>query len=161
TELGIQGVPLNAGGEKLFLGLAATNSTDGKESIPFLDPKLDEQLEYDVAKLIYRLAAARKPVVGWLSPLPMGRDMDMPTGRPTPPWMVFSQIEQLYSLRSLDPTLTKIDDDVDVLVLVHPKALAPAALFAIDQFAMRGGHILAFVDPNAQSDQSGADPSNP
>src|SRR5215510_659603 len=35
TELGIQGVQLNAGGEKLFLGLAATNSTDGKESIPF------------------------------------------------------------------------------------------------------------------------------
>ena len=70
--------------------------------------------------------------------------------------MVYGQIEQLYTVRTLEPTLTRIDDDVDVLVLVHPKALPPAALYAIDQFAMRGGHVLAFVDPNAQADQSGA-----
>ena len=161
TELGVQGMQINAGGEKLYLGLAATNSTDGKEAIPFLDPKLDEQLEYDVAKLVYRLAAAKKPVVGWLSTLPMGGDFDMRTGRPSPPWAVYGQIEQLYALRTIEPSVTKIDADVDVLVLVHPKDLPPAALYAIDQFAMRGGHVLAFVDPNAQADQSGADPQNP
>jgi ABC-type uncharacterized transport system involved in gliding motility auxiliary subunit len=161
TELGVQGMQINAGGEKLYLGLAATNSTDGKEAIPFLDPKLDEQLEYDVAKLVYRLAAARKPVIGWLSTLPMGGDFDMRTGRPSPPWAVYGQIEQLYALRTIEPSVTKIDADVDVLVLVHPKDLPPAALYAIDQFAMRGGHVLAFVDPNAQADQSGADPQNP
>lgn len=161
TELGVQGMQISAGGGKLYLGLAATNSTDGKEAIPFLDPKLDEQLEYDVAKLVYRLAAGNKPVVGWLSSLPMGGDFDMRTGRPNPPWMVYGQIEQLYTLRVVEPTVTKIDDDVNVLVLVHPKGLPPAALYAIDQFAMRGGHILAFVDPNAQADQSGQDPNNP
>jgi ABC-type uncharacterized transport system involved in gliding motility auxiliary subunit len=161
TELGVQGMQINAGGEKLYLGLAATNSTDGKEAIPFLDPKLDEQLEYDVAKLVYRLAAAKKPVIGWLSSLPMGGDFDMRTGRPSPPWAVYGQIEQLYALRTIEPTVTRIDSDVDVLVLVHPKDLQPAALYAIDQFAMRGGHVLAFVDPNAQADQSGADPQNP
>ena len=161
TELGVQGMQINAGGEKLYLGLAATNSTDGKEAIPFLDPKLDEQLEYDVAKLVYRLAAAKKPVIGWLSSLPMGGDFDMRTGRPSPPWAVYGQIEQLYALRTIEPSVTKIDADVDVLVLVHPKDLPPAALYAIDQFAMRGGHVLAFVDPNAQADQSGADPQNP
>jgi ABC-type uncharacterized transport system involved in gliding motility auxiliary subunit len=161
TELGVQGMQINAGGEKLYLGLAATNSTDGKEAIAFLDPKLDEQLEYDVAKLVYRLAAAKKPVIGWLSSLPMGGDFDMRTGRPSPPWAVYGQIEQLYALRTLEPTVTQIDTDVDVLVLVHPKDLQPAALYAIDQFAMRGGHVLAFVDPNAQADQSGADPNNP
>jgi ABC-type uncharacterized transport system involved in gliding motility auxiliary subunit len=161
TELGVQGMQINAGGEKLYLGLAATNSTDGKEAIPFLDPKLDEQLEYDVAKLVYRLAAAKKPVIGWLSSLPMGGDFDMRTGRPSPPWAVYGQIEQLYALRTIEPTVTRIDADVDVLVLVHPRDLPPAALYAIDQFAMRGGHVLAFVDPNAQADQSGADPNNP
>jgi ABC-type uncharacterized transport system involved in gliding motility auxiliary subunit len=161
TELGITGTPISAGGEKLYLGLAGTNSTDGKESIPFLDPKLDEQLEYDVAKLIHKLSSTRKPVIGWLSSLAMSGDMDMQTGRPTPPWMVYSQVEQLYTVRSLEPTLTKIDSDIDVLVLVHPKDLSPAALYAIDQYVMHGGHILAFVDPNAQADHSGQDPNNP
>ena len=82
TELGISSVPVNASGEKLYLGLAATNSTDGKEAIPYLDPSLEEQLEYDVAKLIHKLSTARKPVVGWLSSLPMGGDFDMQSGRP-------------------------------------------------------------------------------
>jgi ABC-type uncharacterized transport system involved in gliding motility auxiliary subunit len=161
TELGISSVPISASGEKLYLGLAATNSTDGKESIGYLDPERDEQLEYDVAKLIYKLSSAKKPVIGWLSSLPMSGDFDMQTGQPRPPWAVYGQLEQLYTVRALEPTVTKIDADVDVLVLVHPKNLPPAALYAIDQFAMRGGHLLAFVDPTAQTDQSGADPNNP
>ncbi len=162
TELGVTSEQVNATGDRLFFGIAATNSTDGKEAIPALDPKLEEQLEYDVAKLIYKVSAAHKPVVGWLSSLPMQSDFDMQTGRPKPPWAVYGQVEQLYTVRNLQPTLTSIDADVDVLVLVHPKALTPAALYAIDQFAMRGGHILAFVDPNAQADQSSPpDPSNP
>jgi len=160
-ELGVQSVPLGATGDKLYLGLAATNSTDGKEAIAFLDPQSEEQLEYDVAKLIHKLSNAKKPVVGFLSSLPMQGDFDMQTGRPREGWVVYSQIEQLYTVQALEPTLTSIGNDVDVLVLVHPKALPPAALYAIDQFALRGGHILAFVDPNSQADQSGADPNNP
>ncbi len=161
NELGVNSMPISATGDKLYLGLAATNSTDGKEAIPYLDPQSEEQLEYDVAKLIHKLSSAKKPVIGWLSSLPMQGDFDMQTGRPRPPWVVYGQVEQLYTVRNLEPSLTKIDDDVDVLVIVHPKALPPAALYAIDQFALRGGHILAFVDPNAQADQSGADPNNP
>ena len=160
-ELGVTSVPISATGDKLYLGLAATNSTDGKEAIAFLDPQSEEQLEYDVAKLIHKLSNAKKPVVGWLSSLPMQGDFDMQTGRPRPPWAVYGQVEQLYTVQNLEPTLTTIGNDVDVLVLVHPKALPPAALYAIDQFALRGGHILAFVDPNAQMDNAGADPNNP
>jgi ABC-type uncharacterized transport system involved in gliding motility auxiliary subunit len=161
TELGIQSVPVTAGGEKLYMGVAATNSTDGKEAIAFLDPAQDEQLEYDVAKLVYKLGNAKKPVIGWLSALPMQGDFDMQTGRPRPPWVIYGQLEQLYTVKALEPTLTGIDADVDELVIVHPKHLPPAALYAIDQFAMRGGHVLAFMDPVAQQDQSGNDPNNP
>jgi len=161
NELGVQGSQVTAGGEKLYMGLAGTNSTDGKESIPFLDPKLDEQLEYDVAKLIHKLSDAKKPVIGWLYSLPMNGDFDMQTGRPRPPWMVYGQVEQLYTVKPLEPSLTKIDADVDVLVLVHPKELAPAALYAIDQYVMHGGHVLAFVDPNAQQDRAAQDPNKP
>jgi len=161
TELGINAVPVGSMGEKLYLGLAATNSTDGKEAIPYLDPRLDEQLEYDVAKLIHKLSSTKKPVVGWLSSLPMQGDFDPQTGRPGQPWVVYAQAEQLYTVRTLEPSLTRIDADIDVLVIAHPKNLAPAALYAIDQYAMRGGHLLVFVDPNSQQDQSGMDPSNP
>jgi ABC-type uncharacterized transport system involved in gliding motility auxiliary subunit len=161
TELGVSSTPIGALGQRLYLGLAGTNSTDGKESIPFLDPQAEEQLEYDVAKLIYNLSSSKKPVVGWLSSLPMQGDMDMQTGRPRPAWMVFQQVEQLYTVRSLEPSLTSIDTDIDVLVLVHPKNLAPAALYAIDQYALRGGRVLAFLDPDAQSDPGAGDPSNP
>jgi ABC-type uncharacterized transport system involved in gliding motility auxiliary subunit len=161
TELGVTSEQVNATGDRLYFGIAATNSTDGKDSIPVLDPKLEEQLEYDVVKLIHKVAAPRKPVVGWLSSLNMQADFDMQSGRPKPPWAVYGQVEQLYTVRPLTPQLTSIDDDLDVLVIVHPKNLPPAALYAIDQYAMRGGHILAFVDPNAQADQSANDPSNP
>jgi ABC-type uncharacterized transport system involved in gliding motility auxiliary subunit len=161
NELGLAALPVNSSGEKGYLGLAATNSTDGKESIPYLDPQLEEQLEYDIAKLIHKLSSTKKPTVAWLSSLPMQGDFDMQTGRPRPPWVVYGQLEQMYTVRNLEPSLTKIDDDVDVLVIVHPKELPPAALYAIDQYALRGGHILAFVDPIAEADPAGADPNNP
>jgi ABC-type uncharacterized transport system involved in gliding motility auxiliary subunit len=162
NEFGITSSTINAGGDKLYMGLAATNSVDGKEAIGFLDPRLEEQLEYDVAKLIHKLSTARKPVVGWLSSLPMGGDFDMQTGRPRPPAAVYQQVEQLYSVRALEPTLTSIDTDVDVLVIVHPKNLPAPALYAIDQYALRGGHLLVFVDPRAEADPAGAaDPNNP
>ena len=84
NELGIAAVAVNQSGEKGYLGLAATNSTDGKESIPYLDPQVEEQLEYDIAKLIHKLSSAKKPVVGWLSSLPMQGQFDMQSGRPGP-----------------------------------------------------------------------------
>jgi ABC-type uncharacterized transport system involved in gliding motility auxiliary subunit len=162
NELGITSSTINASGDKLYMGLAATNSTDDKRAIPYLDPRRDEQLEYDVAKLVYELSAAKKPVVGWLSSLPMGGDFDMQTGRQRPALAVYQQIEQLYTLRTLEPTLTSVDPDVNVLVLVHPKNLPAPALYAIDQFALRGGHLLVFVDPRAEADPAAAaDPGNP
>ncbi len=162
TEFGINAMPLNTAGDRLYLGLAGTNSVGDKEAIGFLDPKREELLEYDVAQMVYKLSVDKKPVVGWISSLNMQGEFNMQTGRPSPPWAVYQQIEQLYTLRSLEPTLTSVPDDIDVLVLVHPKNLQPAALYAIDQFALRGGHVLVFVDPNAQQDPAAApDPNNP
>ncbi len=148
-------------GSALYFGLAGTNSTDGKQSIEFFDPSKSEFLEYDVVKLVYQLANPKKPVIAWYSSLPMGAGFDQQSQQMREPWAAYSQAEQLFDVRPLEPNATKIDADVSVLVLVHPKALSPALQFAIDQFALRGGHILAFVDPVAEQDQSGADPRNP
>lgn len=161
SDLGIEGVQLGSGGRKLFFGLAGTNSTDGHAAIPFFDPTKEQFLEYDVMKIVYQLATPKKPVVGWMTSLPMQGGFDPSTGRPTEPWVIMEQAQQLFTVRPLDTTVTKIDPDVSVLVLVHPKHLSPATQYAIDQFALRGGHILAFVDPVAEQDQSGANPQNP
>src|SRR6185503_17598102 len=131
--------------------------------IEFFDPRKEEFLEYDVVKLIYQLSNPKKPVIGWLSTLPMGGpDMfDAQTGQSREPPVVYSQAEQLFTVKTIAPTATAIDADVDVLVIVHPKGFPPGLQFAIDQYALRGGKILMFVDPYAEGDQAGADPRNP
>ena len=81
------------------------------------------------------------------------------TGQMGDTWPMLSQIQQLFTVRSLTSDVDHIDKDVDVLMIVHPKNLAPKTLYAIDQFVMRGGKVLLFVDPNSGADTSGQDPS--
>jgi ABC-type uncharacterized transport system involved in gliding motility auxiliary subunit len=161
SELGVRGAPVGAAGTQLYFGLAGTNSTDGHKAIEFFDPNKEQFLEYDVVQLIYQLANPKKPVLAWLSTLPMGPGFDQMSGQMREPWVIYGQAEQLFDVRPLEATATRIDPDVNVLVLVHPKNLSPALQFAIDQYALKGGHILAFVDPLAEADPSGSDPRNP
>lgn len=161
AELGLAAVPLGTGGESVYFGLAGTNSTDGRAVIDIFNPNKEEFLEYDVARLIQQLAKPRKPVVGLLSSLPMTADFNPMTGQMREPWAVISQLDPLVTIRTLEPSLDTIPPDVDALMLVHPKNLSPQALFAIDQFVLRGGHALLFVDPQAQADPAGQEPGNP
>ena len=158
SALGVTGTAINDAGTKFYFGLAGTNSTNGQQAIPFFDPSKQRFLEYDVAKLIYELAHPAKPVVAWLSTLPMMGGFDPQSGQMRQPWTIYSQAQQLFDIRPLQPTATSIPPEVRVLVLVDPKNLSPATQFAIDQFALRGGHILAFVDPVAEADQSAGGP---
>ncbi|HEX3842723.1 MAG TPA: Gldg family protein [Steroidobacteraceae bacterium] len=158
AELGVTGTDINDAGTKFYFGLAGTNSTNGQQAIPFFDPSKQSFLEYDVAKLVYQLAHPAKPVVAWLSTLPMTGGYNPQSGQMAQPWVIYSQAQQLFDLRPLQPTATSIGPDVRVLVLVDPKNLSPATQFAIDQYALRGGHIVAFVDPVAEMDQSAGNP---
>ncbi len=162
TTLGLQALPWGQGGTNIFLGLVGTNSTKGKSMMPILDPGKETFLEYDLAKMIHELSMAKKPVVGMISSLPMGAGFDAQTRQVRQPPAIMSQLEQLFEVRQLTPAAVKsIDKDIGVLVLVHPKNLSDDAQYAIDQFVMRGGHLLVFVDPLAESDEAGADPQNP
>lgn len=159
---GLQAVPISAAGEKAYFGLAGTNSTNGTAVIPFFQPEKETFLEYDVAKLIHDLTVVKKPAVTFISSLPMSMGFDQATRQMREPWAVYSQLSQLFDVRETNPTqLKEIGKDVNVVVLVHPKELSDDALYALDQFVLRGGHLLVFVDPNAEQDQSGADPENP
>ena len=162
ASFGLQSVPVSAAGDKVFFGLAGTNSTNGQAAIPFLQPDKETFLEYDVAKLIHELETPKKPVVGLLSSLPLAAGFDPATRQMREPWAIDQQWTQLFEMRSLDAaTLKAIDKDIDELVVVQPKNLSDDAQYAIDQFVLRGGHLLVFVDPDAEMDQPGADPNNP
>jgi ABC-type uncharacterized transport system involved in gliding motility auxiliary subunit len=161
TELGVRAVPTGNSGSSLYFGLAGTNSTDGHAAIEFFDPNKEEFLEYDVMKVVYQLANTRKPVVAWLSSLPMTAGFDPASGQPREAWLVYEQAQQLFNVHVLDSNVTRIGPDVSVLVVVHPKQLSPSTQYAIDQYALRGGHVLLFVDPLSEQDTAGADPSNP
>ena len=161
AEFGLQPLPVGNGGESLYFGLGGTNSTDGRSAIPNFQADREEFLEYDVAKLIQELGTPKKPVIGLLSSIGLQGQFNPQTGQMGEPWPIYTQLQQLFNVRTLNADLDHIDKDVDVLMLVHPKQLQPKALYAIDQFVMRGGRVLLLVDPDAGADLSGQNPSNP
>jgi ABC-type uncharacterized transport system involved in gliding motility auxiliary subunit len=160
AEYGLQSLQ-TGGGDALYFGLAGTNSTDGRSAIPSFQADREEFLEYDVAKLVNELGTPKKPVIGLMSSIGLQGQFNPMTGQMGEPWPIFTQLQELFTVRSLTADVDHIDKDVDVLMLVHPKALPQKTLYAIDQFVMRGGRILLFVDPNAGADTGGQDPSNP
>jgi len=161
AELGLQSLDAGGNGDSLYFGLAGTNSTDGRSTIASFQTDREEFLEYDVAKLIHELGTPKKPVIGLMSSIPLQGQFNPATGQMGETWPIISQLEQIFTLRSLTPEIDHIDNDVDVLMLVHPKQVPPKTLYAIDQFVLRGGRLLLFVDPNSGADTSGRDPSNP
>jgi ABC-type uncharacterized transport system involved in gliding motility auxiliary subunit len=157
-QLGLQAANVGAGGEAVYFGLAGTNSVGTSDRIPLFDPRKESFLEYDIARLVYNLATTDKTVVGLLSSAPIGGGFDPMSQQPAQPWVVVEQAKQLLEVRTLPASVISIDEDVDVLWIVHPTMLDDGTLYAIDQFVMRGGRALVFVDPNAEI-LAGPDPS--
>jgi ABC-type uncharacterized transport system involved in gliding motility auxiliary subunit len=160
-EFGLSPVPITQGGEPVYFGLAGTNSTDGREIIGLFQPDKEEFLEYDVASLIYRLSNAKRATVGLMSSLPVDAQFDQQTGQMNPGWASIQQLRETLELRTLQPDGNDIPADIGVLMVVHPKELSPQAQYAIDQFVMRGGKLIAFIDPQAENDTAGAQPGMP
>jgi ABC-type uncharacterized transport system involved in gliding motility auxiliary subunit len=162
VAFGLQAVPLDSEGDQVYFGLAATNSTDDQQVIAFFSPERERFLEYDLTKLIHSLAFPEKTVVGLISSLPLEGDMAaMMQGRPSRPMAVIEQLQQLDKIEPLSASLDAIPTDVDVLMLVHPQNLPPKTLFAIDQFVLRGGKALIFVDPHSELQAAQASQMNP
>jgi ABC-type uncharacterized transport system involved in gliding motility auxiliary subunit len=152
VAFGLQGVALQQGGDQVYFGLAATNATDDQQTIQFFQPDRERFLEYDLTKLIYSLAFPKKTVVGLISSLPLEGDFEAAMrGAPLTPYVIYEQMKQLYDVRDLQPDLDKVPDDVDVLMLVHPQHLPEKAQYAIDQYVLKGGKALIFVDPYAEA----------
>lgn len=159
TQFGLEPVSLGSLGESIFFGLAGTNSVGGEQMIGFFQPDKEAFLEYDLAKLVYSLSSPDKPVVGLLSGVSMTAGFNPQIQQMTEPWVITTQARQLFEIRTLTPGLAAIEDDIDILWIVHPQNLDAATLYAIDQFVLGGGRALVFVDPLAEIDMADADPT--
>ena len=161
---GLSGLPLLDGESTFYFGLVGTNTLDDQEVIPRFTPDREEFLEYDLTKMIHTLAQDTRPVIGLLSGLPLdGQNQQaMMMGRPPQPWLILERMEELFEVRHLSPlSLERVEEDVDVLMVVHPKKLSDTVHYAIDQFVLGGGHTLVFVDPNAEADLTPTVPGLP
>ena len=154
VTFGLQGLPYNQSGDRGYIGIAGTNSVDGKTVIPYFTTEREPFLEYDLTKLVYTLATLDRPIIGVVARLPVEGGFQMGQ-RPVPPWAVISQIRELFDVRTMPAEFATVPPEVGVLLLVHPKGLSKETTYAIDQFVMRGGRVLAFIDPNAETEIPG------
>jgi ABC-type uncharacterized transport system involved in gliding motility auxiliary subunit len=150
---GVQGqtTASNLTGDKIYLGLAVS-CLDAKTQISFLSPERETLLEYDISRAVSSVVNPKKVVVGVMSALPvLGREatpmMMMQRQRGTDPWVFIQELKQNYTVRDVPVSAEKIDADVSVLLVAYPKGITESAQFAIDQFLLRGGKMVALLDP--------------
>lgn len=144
---GLEPLSLEGGTSAGYLGIAGTNSTDDVDVLPVLSPEREPFLEYDLTRMVNNLAHPDKPVVALVAGLPLNADPAMQYQ----PWQVMQELSQFFDVRQQEGDIDRFAEDVDALLLVHPQALSEKTVYAIDQFVMRGGKVLVFVDPHAEA----------
>ena len=151
-SLGLKGAPTQSG-DIIYFGLVGTNSVDGLEAIPFFTDEREQYLEYDIARMIQNLSRPERPVLGIVTNLPLdtgtGGLMSAMRGDSLP-FMIYEELRNRFEIEFLEQQFQKVPDRVDVLMIAHPRPLDTPTLYALDQFVMRGGHVLAFVDPHSE-----------
>ncbi len=166
-KYGISGQPMDIFGPPVYFGLVAQMG-DAEAAIPAFDPQAEELLEYTITRLIYRVCHPEKPVVGVISSLQVLGTRTPPfpmPGQPRPasqpPWLIFQDLRDDYTFRELQTSVERIDDDIKTLLLIHPKDLSDKTLYAIDQFVLRGGQLMALLDPLSVADMETSGGANP
>ena len=142
-----------AEGEVVYFGLVGTNLVDNVEIIPYFATERQQYLEYDVARLLHNLARPQKPVLGIISNLPLdtgaGGIMAAMRGQ-SQPFLIYAELADRFAIEFIAPDSVKIPKRVDVLLLAHPRPLSDIQTYAVDQFVMRGGRVIAFLDPQSE-----------
>ena len=149
---GIEQQQVNPFGAPVYFGIVAVCG-DRTEALGAMTQKTESTLEYDVTRLVTRVVWPEKPVIGVMTSLEgvLGGEMNpmmMQMGRRPPQgWAAFAELAKDYTVKSVATDVEKIDDDVKTLVLLHAKDLSDKTLYAIDQFVLRGGRLIACTDP--------------
>jgi ABC-type uncharacterized transport system involved in gliding motility auxiliary subunit len=147
-----------AGTEGFYLGLAV-KCADEVQAIAFLEPNRERLLEYDLTRAIVRSETPEKPTIGLMSPLPvfgmpsnpMMAQMGQPPGG-SQPWTIVNELKNDFNVKRVGMDVDKIDDDIKLLLVIAPKDISDKAQYAIDQFIMGGGKLVAFLDAQCLAD---------
>lgn len=149
---GLVGRP-TATGELVYLGLVGTNMVDDTQVIPVFAQERADYLEYDLVRMIDNLNTPERPVLGVMSNLPL----DTGTGGlmlalrgQSQPFLIYSELIDRFKVEFLEPDLIKIPTKIDVLLVAHPRPLSDDQAYAIDQFVLRGGRLIVFLDPYSE-----------
>lgn len=158
----LQGMPVNAEGDNIYLGLAIQSAAQ-KEVLPFLNPNEETALEYNVARAIQKVAKTSKTVLGVMSAMPiMGSPMfPFQRQRGQEPWILIQRLRMDYEVREIPMTADTIDADINTLLVIHPADITEAAEYAIDQYLLKGGKVIAMVDPQSLIAQAYSGQPNP
>ena len=158
----IRGMQVNQEGDQIYLGLTV-QCLDRKEVLPFLNPEDATAFEYDVSRAIAKVIKPSKTVIGLMSAMPIGGVPSMPFQQQRGPeaWAIVQQLRADYEVREVPMTTDKIDSDITVLLVVHPADITKTAEFAIDQYLLGGGNVVAFVDPQSLLAQAMSSQPNP
>lgn len=161
TQYGIRAVPVSQGGIEIYFGLVVTQDIPPEdinplapppvETMPLIRPDQEQFLEYEFMKLITNVENPDRTVIGLITQLDIDGGFNPATGQASPSWFVMDMLRQLYEVRRLDADAETIDEDIDILMLVHPNDLSDQMLYAIDQHVLAGGEAMVFLDPNADS----------
>lgn len=136
-----------------YFGLAGTNAHGDLQTIPSFDMENKYALDYQLSLLVQQLARPEPPVLGIISGLAIAGGYDPDTGKHEKPWLILDELGKRYKIDMLPSDSARVPSNVSVLMIVHPKKFSSETLFAIDQFVMRGGKVLAFVDPYSEQDK--------
>jgi ABC-type uncharacterized transport system involved in gliding motility auxiliary subunit len=148
-------------GEQFYLGLAVSR-LERKQAIPVLAPARERLLEYDLIRAIARAGSAERAKIGLMSGLPvLGEKFNPYTRQSSQPWVLANELRRDFDVQVVNMTAAEIDQDIAVLLLIHPRDIGEAAEYALDQFVLRGGKLIAFVDPYAYFDQLPMPPGMP
>ncbi|MEK9661850.1 MAG: Gldg family protein [Alphaproteobacteria bacterium] len=144
---GLQGLPFDQSGARVYFGISGTNSTDDVDAIGYLAPERSAFLEYDLTRMVANLADPEKPVVALVTDLPIqGTQFDNYR-----PWLVFQGLQQFFKVEVLDRDATELPENTEILVVAGAHLIKDELLYAMDQFVMNGGRVLAFADPYAET----------
>jgi ABC-type uncharacterized transport system involved in gliding motility auxiliary subunit len=148
-------------GEQFYLGVAITQ-LDRKQSIPTISPQRERLLEYDLVRAIARVGSAERPKIGLMAGLPvLGERFNPFTRQSSDPWVLANELRREFEVKEVPLTAKEIDKELNVLLVIHPRDVQPATEYALDQFVMRGGKLIVFVDPYAYFDQMPTMPGMP
>ena len=159
NRYGIEAATLPSG-TNVFFG-AVFLQLDQEIVLPFFDPRRQEFLEYDLSQSIYRVTQTERPKIGlWTNLAVQGIPQLRMQGQGGEPWVIVEELEKTFDIQTLDPSLTDLSDDLDLVLLLHPKDLSIPQLYALDQYVLRGGSLFIALDSNARAEamQAGGPP---